>query len=160
MKFSVGDHLVYPMHGAGTIVEIIERISGSATKIFYNLEFPYGHVKLMLPVESVEKVGVRVPMSGNDVADFFEFFKKLECVESNLPWNKRQNENTAKLLTNDIKKVAEVYKYLSLKGKDKPLSSGEQKMYTSAEHIIFSEIHFAGNISFEEIEKIFREILN
>lgn len=160
MTFNIGDHLVYPMHGAGTIVEIIERETGGITRSFYNLEFPYGHVKLMIPVESVEKSGARLPMAPGEIDDFVEYVKNLVCVESNLSWNKRQNENSTKLLTNDIRKAAEVYKYLSVKGKEKPLSSGEQKMLTIAEHVIFSEIHFAGNICFDEVEKMFREILN
>lgn len=159
MNFKIGEHLVYPIHGAGTIVGIVERGAGKTLKSFYEVEFPYGHIKLMIPVENIEKTGARRPMPAGEIEAFLDYVRDLVCEESNLPWNKRQNENLSKLLSNDIRKVAEVYKYLALKGTEKTLSSGEQKLLTNAEHVIFSEIHFASQMEFEKIETLFKGII-
>ncbi|KGA95922.1 transcriptional regulator [Alkalihalobacillus alcalophilus ATCC 27647 = CGMCC 1.3604] len=57
--FKVGDHVVYPYHGAGTIEDIEEKNVLGETHSYYILHFPLVDVKLMLPENRIEQSGLR-----------------------------------------------------------------------------------------------------
>ena len=57
--FSVGDRIVYPMHGAGTIQGIEEMKILGQKKQYYIFKLPCNDMNIMMPVESEEVVGVR-----------------------------------------------------------------------------------------------------
>ena len=56
--FNVGDFIVYPMHGAGTIDAIEEKDISGEKQSYYVLKMP-GEVKIMIPISKAEQVGVR-----------------------------------------------------------------------------------------------------
>ena len=56
--FNVGDQIVYPMHGAGTIDSIEEKDVLGQKQSYYILKMP-GEVKVMVPIAMAEQVGVR-----------------------------------------------------------------------------------------------------
>jgi len=56
--YSVGDKIVYPMHGAGTIESIEEREILGETHRYYVLRFAVGGIKVMVPVQKVEEAGL------------------------------------------------------------------------------------------------------
>ena len=56
--FNIGDQIVYPMHGAGTIDSIEEKDILGKKQSYYILKMP-GEVKVMVPVDKAEEVGVR-----------------------------------------------------------------------------------------------------
>ena len=56
--FNIGDKIVYPMHGAGTIDSIEEKDVLGEKQSYYILKMP-GEVKVMIPTAKAEQVGVR-----------------------------------------------------------------------------------------------------
>ena len=56
--FNVGDFIVYPMHGAGTIDAIEEKDILGEKQSYYILKMP-GEVKVMVPTNKAEQIGVR-----------------------------------------------------------------------------------------------------
>ena len=56
--FNVGDHIVYPMHGAGVIDAIEEKNILGEKQSYYILKMP-GEVKVMVPTNKAEEIGVR-----------------------------------------------------------------------------------------------------
>ena len=59
MEFNIGDKIVYPMHGAGVIEAIEERIIMGEKKKYYILSIPVGNMSVMIPMDNAEKIGVR-----------------------------------------------------------------------------------------------------
>ena len=57
--FEIGERVVYPMHGAGVIEGIEEKELLGEIKQFYILKLPIKNMKVMLPIDSAEKLGVR-----------------------------------------------------------------------------------------------------
>ena len=55
--FNVGDKVVYPMHGAGTIDAIEERSLLNEKQSYYVIKMP-GEVKVMIPTSKVDEIGV------------------------------------------------------------------------------------------------------
>ena len=56
--FNVGDKIVYPMHGAGTIDSIEEKDILGEKQSYYILKMP-GEVKVMVPISTAEQHGIR-----------------------------------------------------------------------------------------------------
>ena len=56
--FNIGDKIVYPMHGAGTIDAIEEKNILGEKHNYYIIKMP-GEVKVMVPTDKAEEVGVR-----------------------------------------------------------------------------------------------------
>ena len=56
--FNVGDKIVYPMHGAGTIDAIENKNILGEEQAYYVIKMP-GEVKVMVPTNKAEQVGVR-----------------------------------------------------------------------------------------------------
>jgi len=56
--FNVGDKIVYPMHGAGTIESIEEKDILGEKQAYYILKMP-GEVKAMVPVAKANDIGIR-----------------------------------------------------------------------------------------------------
>ena len=61
--FSVGDEVVYPMHGAGVIESIEERAVLDEKQSYYIIKMP-GEVKVMVPTAKAEEIGVRDIIDG------------------------------------------------------------------------------------------------
>ena len=65
--YNVGDHVVYPMHGAGVIVAIEEREVLGEKQKYYIMALPIGDMKVMIPMKSVDELGLRQVIDDKDV---------------------------------------------------------------------------------------------
>lgn len=143
--FIVGDKIVYPMHGAGVIEEIEEKKVLGETRRYYILRVPCGDMKIMIPIESSDGVGVRNIMTELELSDVIDSLQG-ETTEMSNNWNRRYRENMEKLKTGDAFEVAEVVRNLMRLDKGKKLSTGEKKMLSNAKQILQSEMILVKNI--------------
>jgi len=143
--FIVGDKIVYPMHGAGVIEEIEEKKILGETRRYYILRVPCGDMKIMIPIESSDGVGVRNVMTELELGDVIDSLQG-ETTEMSNNWNRRYRENMEKLKTGDAFEVAEVVRNLMRLDKGKKLSTGEKKMLSNAKQILQSEMILVKNI--------------
>jgi CarD family transcriptional regulator len=157
--FKVGDRVVYPMHGAGIIEAVEERdISGTIEK-YYVIRLSMGEMKIMVPVSNVDLVGVREVIGKDEVVKVLDILKsKTSIMSSN--WNRRYRANMEKIKSGDIYEVAEVVRNLSLRDREKGLSTGERKMLENARQILLSELVLAQNITEEQVEEMVGGCLN
>ena len=147
--FNVGDFIVYPMHGAGTIDAIEEKDILGEKQSYYILKMP-GEVKVMVPTEKAEQIGVRSIIDKTSAEKVFEILEEDE-TEMAMNWNKRYRDNMDKMKSGDIYEVADVVRNLSFKQKEKGLSTGEKKMLNNAKQILVSELVPAEHSSYEEM---------
>ena len=151
--FNIGDNIVYPMHGAGTISSIEEKEVLGEKQQYYIIKMP-GEVMVMVPTAKAEAMGVRNVIDEKSASSVLQVLEKDETEMSN-NWNKRYRENLDKMKTGDIYEVADVVRNLSFKQKEKgTLSTGEKKMLINAKQILVSELVLAEHSSKEEIEKL------
>ncbi|MDX1357663.1 MAG: CarD family transcriptional regulator [Clostridia bacterium] len=154
--YKVGDKVVYPMHGAGEIVGLEEKEIFGQVKEYYILNMPIGGMKVSLPVDSIDKIGVRDIISEKEADQLLDDFSNYECDETT-NWNKRYRENMEKIKSGSVTSVAYVVKALMLRDKDKGLSTGERKMLSSAKQILLSELILAKDISADKAEMLISE---
>lgn len=154
--FKIGDNIFYPLHGAGTIESIEEqKILGEKRK-YYVIKMPVGDVKVMVPTENAENVGVRNLVSNNIVSKVFKTFDTY-IEDAVINWSKRYRDNMDKMKTGDILEISDVVRSLTFKQKEKGLSTGEKKMLTNAKQILVSELVLTNNMDKESIEVMIDE---
>ena len=156
--FNVGDNIVYPMHGAGIIDAIEEKDILGEKQSYYILKMP-GEVKVMVPTNKAEEIGVRNIIDKSSVEKVFEVLEE-EKADLSQNWNKRYRDNMDKMKTGDIYEVADVVRNLSFKQKEKGLSTGEKKMLENAKQILVSELVLAEHASYEEVEGLIDNKIN
>lgn len=157
MMFKIGDRIVYPNHGAGTIVGIESKDILGEEKKYYIMEMPIGDMKAMLPVDNIEEIGIR------SIIDEEEADRILDLLTGNKGkmsqnWNRRYRANMEKLKTGDIYEVTEVVKNLTIRDHEKGLSTGEKKMLNNSKQILISELVLAKNMQEEEVESLIENI--
>lgn len=153
--FNIGDKVVYPMHGAGIIEAIEEREVLGARQKYYVMRLPVGDMKVMIPVEQVHSTGLRQVITKEEVATVLQILREGDARLPN-NWNHRYRANLEKMKSGSIYEVAEVVRSLSLRDREKGLSSGEKKMLDNARQILVSEIALTTNTE----EQAVNEILN
>ena len=140
--FEVGDNIVYPMHGAGTIEAIEERELDGGMCEYYILLIPQNGIRIMIPCDRAPQVGVRRVIKKSEVSGVGDTLRG-ESTEMAKIWNRRYRDNLEKLKTGKITHVAEVVRDLMRVDNEKRLSTGEKKMLSNAKQILISELILA-----------------
>ncbi len=152
MSYKIGDRILYPMHGAGTIEGIEEQKILGEKHSYYVLRLPAGDMKVMLPIKKLSEIGVRdiiTPEEGKKVLE--AIYGAFQTDDAN--WNKRYRDNMDLLRSGDIYKALDVVKSLMLRDKIKGLSTGERKMLSNSKQILISELVLSGTAQADDIEK-------
>lgn len=144
--FNIGDRVVYPMHGAGVIEAIEEREILGRRKQYYIMKLPIGDMQVMIPVDGVEEVGLREVISQDDMERVLDVLGG-ERTNMSTNWNRRYRANAEKLRSGNIFEVAEVVRNLTLREREKGLSTGERKMLDNAKQILVSEVVLARDMA-------------
>ena len=159
MRFSVGDKVVYPHHGAATIEGLEKKELFGEQREYFILKLAYGELTLMVPTDSTEEVGLREVTPAKEVPKVFKLLKKIEPMTNTTNWSRRYKANVEKLRSGDIYQVADVVRSLHQRDKEKGLSAGEKRMLTKARQILVSELTFSKDCEEEEAEQMLDEVL-
>ncbi len=145
MTFKINDRVVYPHHGAAVVEgkEVMETFGEE--KEFLVLRMTHGDLMLKVPSDRAEEIGMRYPISVEDVEDVFEVLAKKDVREPT-NWSRRFKNHQEKLKSGDVYQVAEVVRNLALREADKGLSAGEKSMFVKARQVLVSELAFALDI--------------
>ena len=147
--YKIGDKILYPMHGAGTIEKIESREILGEMKEYYILNMSCGGMSLMLPVDNCDKIGVRSIVSSEELSAAIGVLGE-ESTKMADNWNKRQRENMDKLKSGRIDVTAEIVRNLTRIDRDRRLSAGEKKMLNNARRILVSEVMLVKGIDSDE----------
>ena len=147
--YKVGDKVVYPHHGAGTVVKREKREVLGEKREYLTIRIEHNDMTVNVPAENCEMVGLRKVIDEEAVK---KVLKYLTSGGTEMPknWNRRFKHNRDKMKTGDIFELAEVVRNLSLRDGEKGLSTGEKQMYVKAKKILASELRFAKNLSEED----------
>lgn len=147
--YSIGDKISYPVHGAGVIEAIEEKEILGESRKYYIMRIPLNNMKVMIPLDNVEEIGVRPVISLKEVE---EVIAVLESDVTKMPqnWNRRYRANMDRIKGGDIYEVAEVVRNLILRDREKALSTGERKILNNAKQILLSEIILAADMLEDE----------
>ncbi|MCL4472783.1 MAG: CarD family transcriptional regulator [Actinobacteria bacterium] len=156
--YNVGDKVVYPHHGAGTVIKKEKRDVLGQKREYLTIQILHNDMTVMVPVDSADKAGLRKVIAKNDVD---EVIAVLRQDETKMPknWNRRFKHNREKIKTGDIFELAEVVRNLSIREAEKGLSTGEKQMFNRAKKILASELMYARGLDEVEADKFLDTVL-
>ena len=143
--FKVGDKVVYPHHGAGTVVKREKREVLGEKREYLTIKILHNDMTVNVPSDNAEAVGLRQVIDEEMVK---KVTKALTGGGTAMPknWNRRFKHNRDKMKTGDIFELAEVVRNLSLRDHEKGLSTGEKQMFVKAKKILASELMYAKSL--------------
>jgi len=156
--FDVGDKVVYPHHGAGTVVSKDVKIVLGEEREYLTIKILHNEMTVNVPSDNAEKVGLRWVI---DLEMVEVVHKVLLGGSTEMPknWNRRFKHNRDKMKTGDILELAEVVRNLALRDHEKGLSTGEKQMYVKAKKILASELMYAKDMSEDQAADWLEEVL-
>jgi len=158
MNFQIGEKVVYPNQGIGTIENISVRSFGAQFERFYLLRLMCNSMTVMVPFSHVTNIGIRKITNGNEVSRVLTFLSNGRCHASS-DWKVRFKENADKMQSGNLLRVAEVLKTLLVLQLDKPLSFREKKMLDRARHMLVTEVSTARHLPEAEAKMVLNRAL-
>jgi len=150
--FSVDDKVVYPHHGAATIIKKERREFDGSRTDFFVLEVAIDQLILRVPVEKAVDLGVRPVISKTAARKVLATFKE-DPEEAGANWSRWYKLLTEKINSGDIYQVAEVVRDLTFAQQTKGISPALKRMLSKARLILASELRFALHLSEEDAVK-------
>jgi len=145
MTFAVGEKVVYPNQGVGTIENISTRYFEQRPEKFYLLRLFCSSMTVMVPFTNAETIGLRKLSKNTDVTRVLAYLAG-PAFESLQDWKIRFKINSEKMLTGSLLQIAEVFKQLVRLQAEKPLSFREKKMLDRSRTMLISEVSQSRNI--------------
>ena len=157
--YKVGDKVVYPHHGAGTVVKKETREVLGEKREYLTIKILHNDMTVNVPADNADRVGLRKVIDEQMVS---KVLKALTGSGTTMPknWNRRFKHNRDKIKTGDIYELAEVVRNLAVREQDKGLSTGEKQMYTRAKKILASEMMYALEKTEDEAEAYLDDLLH
>lgn len=154
--FKIGDKILYPMNGAGVIESVEEKNVLGKRHTYFVMKMPYEDIKVMLPADACEEIGVRGIISEAEGRKVLEQFRREPAADDEF-WNKRHRDNMLKIKSGDIYQVLTVVKNLMLREKKRGLSTSERKMLGVSKQIFVSELVLCGAADKSDVVSIMED---
>jgi CarD family transcriptional regulator len=158
IEFELGDHVVYPHHGAGKVLKKEEMEILGERREYLTIKILHNDMTVSVPTENAALAGLRRVIDEETVKKVLDVLRD-EVSEMPKNWNRRFKHNRDKIKTGDIYELAEVVRNLSLRESEKGLSTGEKQMFTRTKKILASELMYALDKDEEEAENYLDELL-
>ncbi len=142
MTFQIGEKVVYPNQGVGTVENIRAWALGNQFEKCYLLRMIYGSVTVTVPFSKAAHIGLRPITKKTEISRVLAYLGTGHC-RADADWKARFKTNSEKMLSGSLLQAAEVLKSLLELQKAKPLSFREHKMLDRARHMLVTEISAA-----------------
>jgi len=131
LGFRVNEHIVYPAHGVGLIVEIsAQEIAGMSLDLFV-INFEKEKMVLRVPIDKAEQTGMRKLADPKIMDGAIKTLKGRARVKRTM-WSRRAQEYETKIKSGDPVSIAEVVRDLHRRTNQSEQSYSERQMYQAA----------------------------
>ena len=131
LGFRVNEHIVYPAHGVGLIVEIsAQEIAGMSLDLFV-INFEKEKMVLRVPIDKAEQTGMRKLADPKIMDGAIKTLKGRARVKRTM-WSRRAQEYEAKINSGDLIAIAEVVRDLFRNENQPEQSYSERQLYEAA----------------------------
>ncbi len=158
MGFQVGDKVVYPSQGVTVVESIASEMLAGMTVECYHLRLLATESKVLVPVQNIERVGLRPLSDLQDVSDSLSRLKANQIDEKG-DWKDRYKANLERLKTGELSEVVDVLLCLADVASRKTLSFRERKMFDQAQQILAYEVAEVEQRKIDEVNHEIGEIL-
>ena len=152
MRLELGDLAVYPAHGVGQIESVEARTVGDRKYDFFVMRILENGMKIMIPVQNIDEIGLRPLIGKDEVKKVYALFKAPPKLPESTNWNRRHREYMEKIKTGSPYEVAEVMCELLAMRVEKDLSFGERKLLDTVKVLLVKEVALASEKTEKEVE--------
>jgi CarD family transcriptional regulator len=150
-KYSVGDKVVHPQHGAATILKKVKQEFGGKKQDYFVLDIATEQLTVMVPLDKVDDL-IRPVISKTRSREVLKSLKG-EPEEAGANWSRWYKVLNEKMTSGDIFQVAEVVRDLSYAQQTKGISPALKRMLSKARLTLSSELAFSLEIDDDEAIK-------
>jgi CarD family transcriptional regulator len=158
IDFEVGDSVVYPHHGAGTVIRKEQKEILGESREYLTIKILHNDMTVMVPTANAAVAGLRRVIDEETVQKVLGVLQD-ECSEMPKNWNRRFKHNRDKIKTGDIYELAEVVRNLGTREAEKGLSTGEKQMFTRARKILASELMYALEMDEDQVDQHIHDLI-
>jgi len=159
MEFSVGEHIVHPAHGAGTVVGVQNQELVTGFQRYYVIRFADKRLTVRVPSRKVDEIGLRSVMGSTKCE---EVIRVLRSLPQSLPNNFKERRRIIEKLIHSGRpvKVAEALRELSWRRELKPLNKADSELFSQANSMLVQEMALATGEDTAEVERRISDALN
>ena len=153
MTFEIGDKVVHPAHGAGTIIAINEKRLHDHSNQYYVIFMPAKRFTILLAKEKADEAELR-PISQRTVLDkVWEILHTAPETLSN-QHAERQDKIKEELGTGNILKIAQALRDLAGREQGRHLTQGDRALLEQAKSFVASEVALARDLEMDEAQRL------
>jgi len=150
LRYQVGDKVVHPVYGAGTVTAIAHKSIAGTEKRYYVIEPMIHDMQIMVPVDGAKDARLRDVVKGSGISKVLRVLRSAprELADDH---KERQELVTEKLRSANPIKIAEVTRNLSwLQRHRGRLGSKDTKLLDRARNLLAGELAVAEGTGFED----------
>jgi CarD family transcriptional regulator len=149
--FTKGSAVIYPQHGAGKIVDVVTKTVGDVERDYFVVDLELQELRVWVPVDEAEELGVREPTPADELEDLFELLSDHD-VRIPANFSRRMKNNQRRMNDGDVWQLAEVVRNLAVRRDRKHLSPSEKTLYLHARNLLVAELALSLGVSAEAAE--------
>lgn len=149
--FKKGSAVIYPQHGAGKIVDVVTKTVGDVERDYFVVDLELQELRVWVPVDEAEELGVREPTPKDELDDLFELLSDHD-VRIPANFSRRMKNNQRRMNDGDVWQLAEVVRNLAVRRDRKHLSPSEKTLYLHARNLLVAELALSLGVSTESAE--------
>ena len=155
LDFAIGQNIVHPAHGPGTIVAIEEDELVKGYHRFYVIEFTHNRLIVRLPVERVSEIGVREVMSQARYERVLSTLRALpEQMQSD--FKSRRYRVNELLHSGRPRQIAAAVRDLTWRKFEKHLTKADADQLSKGRQMLAAEVAMSNNEDVHEADQTIR----
>ena len=139
MTFKVGDDVVYPSQGAGTIEETTTREVLGEKHEYLKIVFVSGDMEVLVPLKKGQEVGLRLTIGKDEVEQLHDTILKADLSLPN-QWPPRFRAEQDIISAGNAYDLAKLLGVLYQRDLDKGLAATEREIMEKAKDMLASEL--------------------
>jgi len=151
--FSIGNKVIHPCHGAGTITKIQTKCIGSASHRYYvihTVAVPR-EMLIMVPVSRAESMGLRMIGDKAVLRNTLESCSQVPDMDDvETDYRARQAAVRDQLKSGSFQTVTSIVRMYGFLDKRKRLGMTDRQMFDSGKELLAGELALACEIAFDE----------
>lgn len=157
MAYAMGDTVVHPRHGVATVQGIATRGAGKARTSFLELVFTSTSLKILVPVDSIDEVGIRQLPTKREAATILTVLAQASVVPET--WSERAALTASRVRTTELAEASMVIRDLTRHARrsGKPLSSSENAVLQACLNRVSSELSLVLEITEDDARALILE---
>ena len=127
-RFETKDHVVYPTHGVGQVIDIEKREVVGQKLEMYVIEFVKDKLILRVPVDKAKKLSLRKVSKPSKIQNVLKILSQKAKIKRTM-WSRRAQEYDLKINSGEIEQIAEVVRDLNRANNQIEQSYSERQLF-------------------------------